>query len=101
MAIERGVDQFDIEELDIEDNSKEILIGEEVSSDQMIDSMGDDDIQTLDDGTMVVIEEAQDLIGQRIPIVVTGALQTPTGRMVFSKIEKDQPPLKSDTRKNS
>ena len=29
------------------------MIGEEVSSDQMIDSMGDDDIQTLDDGTMV------------------------------------------------
>ena len=53
MAIERGVDEIDIDELGIEDNSKEIVIGEEVSSDQMIDSMGDDDIQTLDDGTMV------------------------------------------------
>ena len=53
MAIERGVDEIDIDELGIEDNSKEIVIGEEVSSDQMIDSMGDDDIQTLDDGTMI------------------------------------------------
>ena len=53
MAIERGVDEIDIDELGIEDNSKEILIGEEVSSDEMIDSMDDDEIQTLDDGTMV------------------------------------------------
>ena len=53
MAIERGVDDIDIEELGIEDNSKEIVIGEEVSSDEIIDSMGEDDIQTLDDGTMV------------------------------------------------
>ena len=53
MAIERGVDEIDIEELGIEDNSKEIVIGEEVSSDEIIDSMGEDDIQTLDDGTMV------------------------------------------------
>ena len=53
MAIERGVDDIDIEELGIEDNSKEIVIGEEVSSDEIIDSMDDDEIQTLDDGTMV------------------------------------------------
>ena len=53
MAIEKGVDDIDIEELDIEDNSKEILIGEEDVSDEIIDSMGEDDIQTLDDGTMV------------------------------------------------
>ena len=53
MAIERGVDEIDIDELGIEDNSKEIVIGEEASSDEIIDSMGEDDIQTLDDGTMV------------------------------------------------
>ena len=53
MAIERGVDEIDIDELGIEDNSKEIVIGEEASSDEIIDSMDDDDIQTLDDGTMV------------------------------------------------
>ena len=44
----------------------------------------------LDDGTMVVVNEAKSLIGQRKPVVVTGALQTPTGRMVFARLdEKD------------
>ncbi|HGY5542159.1 MAG TPA: PIN/TRAM domain-containing protein, partial [Prochlorococcus sp.] len=28
-------------------------------------------------------------------VVVTGALQTPTGRMVFGRLEKDQPTRKS------
>jgi hypothetical protein len=53
MAIESGVDEVDIDELGIEDNSKEIVIGEASFSDEIIDSMGDEDIQTLDDGTMV------------------------------------------------
>ena len=53
MAIEKGVDEIDIDELGIEDNSKEIVIGQEASSDEIIDSMDDDEIQTLDDGTMV------------------------------------------------
>ncbi len=55
----------------------------------------------LEDGTMVVIEGGKSFIGKRLEVIITGALQTPTGRMVFSKIEKDQPPHKSDTRKNS
>ena len=55
----------------------------------------------LDDGTMVVIEGAKHLIGQRLDIVVTGALQTPTGRMIFGNIEKGQPPKKSNKPKTS
>jgi len=50
----------------------------------------------LDDGTMVVIEGAKKFIGNRMDLIVTGALQTPTGRMIFGKIEKDQPPQKSN-----
>ena len=50
MAIERGVDDVDMDELDIEDSSKEILIGVEGEDDQFIE---EEDIQTLDDGTMV------------------------------------------------
>ncbi len=46
----------------------------------------------LDDGTMVVVEGAQNSIGERLPVVVTGALQTSTGRMIFGKSEKDQVP---------
>ncbi len=42
----------------------------------------------LDDGTMVVVEDAKQSLGERINVVITGALQTPTGRMVFGKVEK-------------
>ena len=37
MAIERGVDDVDMDELDIEDSSKEILIGVEGEDDQFIE----------------------------------------------------------------
>ena len=49
----------------------------------------------LDDGTMVVIEEAKKFVGTRLDIVITGALQTPTGRMVFGKLINDQESNKS------
>jgi hypothetical protein len=39
----------------------------------------------LEDGTMVVVEEARRQIGERLAVTVTGALQTPTGRMVFAR----------------
>ncbi|MEY3544629.1 MAG: hypothetical protein RLZZ106_1394 [Cyanobacteriota bacterium] len=41
----------------------------------------------LDDGTMVVVDGAHGRSGERLPVVITGALQTPTGRMVFGKLE--------------
>ena len=50
MAIERGVDDVDIDELNIEDSSKELVVGVEGEDDQFID---DEDVQTLEDGTMV------------------------------------------------
>ncbi|WP_320677255.1 PIN/TRAM domain-containing protein [Prochlorococcus sp. MIT 1300] len=53
------------------------------------DSQG---IGYLDDGTMVVVDGARSAIGQRLQIIVTGALQTPTGRMIFGKAEKGQTP---------
>ena len=42
----------------------------------------------LDDGTMVVVEDARRLIGQEVRVAVTSVLQTPAGRMIFTKIEK-------------
>lgn len=39
----------------------------------------------LDDGTMVVIENARRLIGKNIDAVVTSVLQTTAGRMIFAK----------------
>jgi uncharacterized protein YacL len=42
----------------------------------------------LDDGTMVVVEDARRLIGQEVKVVVTSVLQTQAGRMIFTKIER-------------
>jgi uncharacterized protein YacL len=41
----------------------------------------------LDDGTMIVIEEGRDHIGEEVNITVTSMLQTSAGRMVFGKFE--------------
>ena len=51
----------------------------------------DQGVGYLEDGTMVVVEEARKRIGERLLVTVTGALQTPTGRMVFARQDKDRP----------
>ncbi len=40
----------------------------------------------LDDGTMVVVEEAFDLVGQRRMVTVTSVLTTANGRLVFARL---------------
>lgn len=39
----------------------------------------------LDDGTMVVVEDGQHYMNERLEVVVTSALQTAAGRMIFAK----------------
>ena len=39
----------------------------------------------LEDGTMVVVEQGRRLLGQEVAVVVTSALQTSAGRMVFAR----------------
>lgn len=41
----------------------------------------------LADGTMVVVEEAKPYVGDELRVVVTSALQTAAGRMIFAKPE--------------
>lgn len=41
----------------------------------------------LDDGTMVVIEDAYDLLGQQVDVRVTQVHQSTTGRMIFGILE--------------
>jgi uncharacterized protein YacL len=41
----------------------------------------------LDDGTMVVIEDGRDYVGKQVHAVVTSALQTSAGRMIFARPE--------------
>lgn len=42
----------------------------------------------LDDGTMVVVEDARRLLGQEVKVAVTSVLQTQAGRMIFTKLER-------------
>jgi uncharacterized protein YacL len=44
----------------------------------------------LDDGTMVVVENARKLIGKTVDLTVTSVLQTTAGRMIFAKIREDE-----------
>lgn len=39
----------------------------------------------LDDGTMVVVEDGQHYMNERLQVIVTSALQTAAGRMIFAK----------------
>lgn len=39
----------------------------------------------LDDGTMVVVEDGRKFINRKIDVVVTSTLQTPSGRIIFTK----------------
>lgn len=44
----------------------------------------------LDDGTMIVVEDARDKIGKEVLITVTSSLQTSAGKMIFGKFEGPQ-----------
>jgi uncharacterized protein YacL len=39
----------------------------------------------LEDGTMVVVDQGRQLVGQEVAVVVTSALQTSAGRMIFGQ----------------
>ncbi len=43
----------------------------------------------LDDGTMIVVDNARYLIGQSLRVIVTSVLQTSAGRMIFAKLENE------------
>jgi uncharacterized protein YacL len=43
----------------------------------------------LDDGTMIVVDNAQQLIGRTVDLVVTSVLQTTAGKMIFGRTEED------------
>lgn len=43
----------------------------------------------LDDGTMIVVDEARKWIGKNVDVVVTSVLQTTAGRMIFTRMKED------------
>ena len=44
----------------------------------------------LDDGTMVVIEQGKRWIGQGVDVIVTSVLQTPSGRIIFTRLRDEE-----------
>lgn len=46
----------------------------------------------LDDGTMVVVDNAKRFLGKNMDVVVTSILQTTGGRMIFSRLKEDARP---------
>jgi uncharacterized protein YacL len=51
----------------------------------------------LDDGTMVVVDNARRMIGKNIDVVVTSVLQTTAGKMIFGRfIEAPAPAAAAD-----
>jgi uncharacterized protein YacL len=47
----------------------------------------DQGVGYLEDGTMVVVEEGSNHVGDELPVVVTSALQTSAGRMIFARLK--------------
>ena len=45
----------------------------------------------LEDGTMVVVDNARRMIGQTIEIAVTSVLQTVAGKMIFGRYDTSSP----------
>lgn len=43
----------------------------------------------LDDGTMVVVDDARKLVGKRLPVLVNSILQTSAGRMIFARMNQE------------
>ena len=60
----------------------------------------DQGVGYLEDGTMVVVEGGKGRSGERIAVTVTGALQTPTGRMVFARSDQETPPRRGNRAKS-
>ena len=44
----------------------------------------------LDDGTMVVVDNARRQIGKNVDMVVTSVLQTTAGKMIFGRVEESR-----------
>lgn len=67
----------------MQDQQLQILIRNEGNSRQQ-------GVGYLDDGTPVVVEDARQLIGQVVDVVVVRLLQTQSGRLVFAQLDQNQ-----------
>ncbi len=51
----------------------------------------DQGVGYLDDGTMIVVEAGSSLVGSRVKAEVTSVLQSPSGKMIFSRVRPAPP----------
>ncbi|MBI9016925.1 MAG: PIN domain-containing protein [Phycisphaerae bacterium] len=82
----RGVEVININ--DLATAMKSIVLPGETLNIKMVkpgDQYGQG-IGYLEDGTMIVVENGRSVIGKDVDIVVTSALQTSAGRMIFGKL---------------
>ncbi len=87
----RGVDVININ--DLANAMKPVVLPAESMTVKIIkpgDQVGQG-VGYLDDGTMVVVEQARPLIHQTVEIAVTSVLQTSAGRMIFGKLLDEEP----------
>jgi len=115
VALVRDVDAVNIN--DIANSLKTVVLPGEALQVKII-KMGEEaeqGIGYLDDGTMVVVEDARDKIGREVVLSVTSSLQTSAGKMIFGKFEgfgqskgyysngrdRDRPPYRKPNTDNS
>ncbi len=86
----RGVDVININ--DLANALKPVVLPGETMKLQII-KRGEEagqGVGYLEDGTMVVVENARDMVGKEITLAVTSALQTSAGRMIFGRINGEK-----------
>jgi uncharacterized protein YacL len=52
----------------------------------------DQGVGYLDDGTMIVVEGGRSLVGQEVEVEVTSVLQSPSGKMIFTRVPVSETP---------
>ncbi len=55
----------------------------------------------LDDGTMVVVDNARRQIGKNVDLVVTSVLQTTAGKMIFGRVEDNRQDGRNESRQDA
>ncbi len=53
----------------------------------------------LEDGTMVVVENGKNHVGETVEIIVTQVIQTERGKMIFGEVDTEEPPYELRTRR--
>jgi len=87
VAVLRGIEVLNIN--DLANSMKPIAVAGEEMTVRIVKEGKENGqgVGYLDDGTMVVVEQAYKFKGQTIDVVVTSVLQTSAGRMIFARFK--------------